>query len=71
MDPELFRAAYARLERLDERHAYKLRSRTRAITTPPSPDQVERQLRDLTEYTLELRQIVGELFEAISARPKS
>jgi hypothetical protein len=37
----------------------------------PSPDQLEQSLRDLATYTVELKEVVEELFLAIAGRPKA
>jgi hypothetical protein len=37
--------------------------------TRHDPDRLEHQLRDLATYTVELKEIVGELILAIGSRP--
>ena len=35
----------------------------------PNPDQIEQSLRDLSSYTVELKEVVQELFLAIAGKP--
>ena len=37
--------------------------------TRPTADVLEEELRDLTEFTVELKEIVAELFLAIAGKP--
>ncbi len=69
MDPERFRAAYQRLQNLDERLAYKVRPRSHASLSRASHEQLEDRVRDLAEYTLELKDVMDEMFQAIAAAP--
>jgi hypothetical protein len=69
MDPERFRAAYDRLQTLDENSTYKIRPKT--TLHRPSLDDLDARSRDLAAYTIELREIVEELMQAIAARRKS
>lgn len=69
MDPRRLKEAYAHLESLDERLTHKVRPRSRGSMVATTPDQVEAQLRDLAAYTLELKDVVRELFLAIAAKP--
>lgn len=74
MDPQRMKEAYERLRLLDERLTYKVRpGRSRAL--PPlhhsSSERLEEQLRDLAEYTVELREVVEELFLALASRTRS
>lgn len=68
MDPERFREAYAKLQLLDERLAHKVRPRAHSMSRL-SLDQLEDRVRDLAEFTIELRQVVDDLFQAIAAKP--
>lgn len=68
MDPERFKEAYNRLRLLDER-TYKLRP-NRHGPSRASLEQVEDRLREVSDYTIELKEIVDELFQSIAARPK-
>lgn len=69
MDPQRLKAAYQRLELLDERLTYKVRPRDGGGLTRPSADQLEQRLRDLAHYTVELKEILNELILAIGSRP--
>lgn len=72
MDPQRMKDAYERLRLLDERLTHKVRpGRTRGLAPlhRPSADQLEERLRDLAEYTVELRAVVEELFLALAGRP--
>ncbi len=66
MDPEKMKAAYQRLESLDERMSYKIRPKTGY--TQPSADQINAHLTDVANYTLELKDIVRELMLAFASR---
>lgn len=68
MDPQRFRETYQRLQLLDERLTYKIRPRSGSMNRS-SVDQLEDKLRDLAEYTVEIKEIVQELFLAISGKP--
>lgn len=67
MDPQRFKEAYARLRALDEGHTYQVRPRSRRsrLTT----EQLEDKLQEMARYTIELREIVEDLFQAIAGRP--
>ncbi len=69
MDPERFQAAYQRLRSLDERMTHKIRPRDAGFARL-SPEQVEDRLHDLARYTLDLGDVVEELFQAIASRPQ-
>ncbi len=69
MDPERFQAAYQRLQNLDERLAHKVRPRSHASLSRASHEQLEDRVRDLAEYTLELKEVMDEMFQAIAAAP--
>ena len=68
MDPQRFREAYQRLQFLDERLTYKLRPRAGTMSRG-SVDLIEDRLKDLAEYTVELKDVMQELFLAISGKP--
>ena len=70
MDPKRFREAYDRLEFLDERLTYKIRPRSGSMHRG-GVDQIEERIKDLAEYTVELKEILAELFVSISSSPKS
>ncbi len=69
MDPERFRAAYRRLQSLDERLTYKLRPRSRASLSRPRHEELDDRVKDLADYTIEMKEILDELFQAIAASP--
>ena len=69
MDPDRFRAAYQRLQSLDERLTYKVRPRSHTALSRATQEQLESRMRDLAEYTLELREIMDDMFKAIAAAP--
>jgi hypothetical protein len=70
MDAQRLKDAYQRLQSLDDRLTHKVRPRPGGSLVRPSPDQLEQTLRELATYTVELKEIVEELFLAIAARPK-
>jgi hypothetical protein len=69
MDPQRFKAAYGRLQTLDERLTHKIRPRRGRPLTRPTADVLEEELRDLAEFTIELKEIVAELFLALGGKP--
>ena len=66
MDSNRFRSAFETLQALDERMTYKVRMKpgTSRMTT----EQLEDRCRDLAAYTIELKEIVNELFLAIAGK---
>lgn len=66
MDAKRFRDAYSHLQNLDERMTYKVRMKpgTSRMTT----EQLEDRCRDLASYTIELKEVVNDLFEAIAGK---
>lgn len=69
MDPKRFKQAYERLQLLDERSTYRVRmqpGRSRLTV-----EQLEDKCRDLAQYTIELKEILDELFKSIAAQPKT
>jgi hypothetical protein len=69
MDPQRLKEAYERLDLLDDRLTHKIRPRTGGSLTRPSSEQLEEQLRDLASYTIELKDILRQLFLAFAAKP--
>jgi hypothetical protein len=67
MDPQKMKDAYQRLELLDDRLTYKIRAGTRT-TIQPGPDQINAKVKDLAEYTLELKDILQEFILAFASR---
>jgi len=70
MDPQRFRDAYQKLQLLDDRMTYKVKPRPGGALTRPNPEQLEAAMRDLAAYTIELKEIVHELFLAIGGQAK-
>lgn len=66
MDPDRFRAAYNRLQALDENSTYKIRPRTDMHR--PTLEDLDTRGRELAQYTIGLREIVEELMQAIAGR---
>lgn len=70
MDPKRFKEAYERLDSLDQRLSHKIRPRSGGGLTRPTPEILEAQIRDLASYTLDLKDILRELFLAIASKPR-
>ena len=70
MDPQRLKDAYQQLQLLDDRLTHKVRPRPGGALVRPSPEMLEQQLRDLAVYTVELKEILQELFLAIASAPK-
>jgi hypothetical protein len=69
MDPQRLKDAYQKLQLLDERLTFKVRPRSGSLSRP-TPEQMDQSLRDLASYTVELKEVVQELFLAIAGKPK-
>lgn len=69
MDPQRLKAAYQKLEALDDRMTHKVRPRAGGGYSRPGVDQLEERLRDLAGYTVELKEVVHDLFVAIASKP--
>jgi len=69
MDPARFRAVYERLQALDESSTFKVRPKV--TLHRPTVEELDVRARDLASYTIELREIVTELMEAIAAKPSA
>lgn len=69
MDPERFRNAFDKLQLLDQRSTYKVRMKPGPNRL--STEQLEERCRDLAAYTIELKEILDELFRAIAGKPDS
>jgi len=70
MDLKRLKAAYDRLEFMDDRLSYKVRPRSSSLSRP-NLEQVAEQHRNLAELTLELKEIVREVILAAASRPKA
>jgi hypothetical protein len=66
VNADQFKEAYNKLQLLDERLTYKVRPKGGGMTRP-SADQLEEKIRDLASYTVELKEVMDELFKAIAA----
>lgn len=71
MDPQRLKDAYQKLQLLDERLTYKVRPKPGGSLTRPTSEQLEQSLRDLAAYTVELKEVVQELFLAIAGKAKT
>lgn len=71
MDPQRLKDAYQKLQLLDERLTYKVRPKSTGSLTRPTVEQLEQNLRDLSAYTIELKEVVQELFLAIAGKPRT
>lgn len=69
MDPQRLRDAYQKLQSLDERMTHKVRPRSGGTLVRPSQEQMEQSLRELASYTVELKEVVQELFLSIASKP--
>jgi hypothetical protein len=70
MDPQRMKDAYQKLQSLDERMTHKVRPRAGGGLVRPSPEQLEQSMRELAVYTVELKEVVQELFLAIAGKPQ-
>lgn len=70
MDPKRFKETYTKIELLEDRLAYRIRSRSVRARSAPGIDSLDERLRDLAEFTLDLKDCVKELMEAIAAKPE-
>lgn len=70
MNPQKMKEAYQRLEMLDERLTYKIRSGTRTMVQP-TPDQINAKVKDLAEYTMELKDILRDFMLSFANPPRN
>ena len=70
MDPQRMKDAYQKLQLLDDRLTHKVRPRAGGTMVRPTPEMLEQSMRDLAVYTIELKEIVQELFLAIAGKPQ-
>jgi hypothetical protein len=68
MNVQRLKDAYQKLQSLDDRMTYKVRPRQGGPLVRPSPEALELALRDLATYTVELKEVVKELFLAIAGK---
>jgi hypothetical protein len=69
MDPQRLKDAYQKLQSLDERMTHKVRPRSGGTLVRPSQEQLEQSLRELASYTIELKEVIQELFLSIASKP--
>ncbi|MDP9121346.1 MAG: hypothetical protein M3O15_08260 [Acidobacteriota bacterium] len=69
MDPQKLKDAYQKLQGLDDRLTHKVRPRPGTLSRP-SAEQLEQSIRDVSTYTIELKEVVQELFLAIAGKGK-
>jgi hypothetical protein len=50
---------------------HKVRPRPGGALVRPSAEQLEQALRELSTYTIELKEVVHELFLSIASKPQS
>jgi hypothetical protein len=67
MDAQRFKDAWERLDLLDSRLTHRVRPRPGGGLMRPSTEQLEVELRDLAAYTVELKDVLRDLFAAIGA----
>lgn len=70
MDPQRLKDAYQKLQTLDDLYTHKVKPRAGGGLVRPTTEALEQSLRDLSNYTVELKEVVQELFLAIAGRPK-
>jgi hypothetical protein len=68
VDPNRFKETYAKLELLDDRLTYKVRSKS-IQNRSAEPEKLDERVRDLAEMVIELKDVVRELMLAIAAKP--
>jgi hypothetical protein len=71
MDAQRLKDAYQKLQLLDERLTYKVRPKPGTSLSRPTSEQLEQSLRDLSAYTVELKEVVQELFLAIAGKSRT
>ncbi len=67
MDPQRLKDAYQKLQQLDERLTYKIRPKAGSMSRP-STEQLDQGMRELASYTVELKEVLQELFLAIAGK---
>jgi hypothetical protein len=70
MDPQRLKDTYEKLRSLDDRLTHKVRPRSGGPLIRPGTEHLEQAVRELAAYTVELKEIVDDLIQAIAARPK-
>ncbi len=64
MDANRLKEAYQQLEALDDRMSYKLRSRSSLMS--PTTEQLDTRMKDLANFTLELKDIMRDFMLAFA-----
>jgi hypothetical protein len=70
VDPKRFKETFSRLELLDDRLTYRIRSRSVKSRQAPTLELLDERLRDVAELTLELKDVVRELMVAMASKPQ-
>ena len=63
MDSKKLAELQSRLEYLDERWTYRIRPDTGGAMIRPSSEELDRKIRDLANYTIEIKNILRELID--------
>lgn len=66
MDPDKLADLRARMDYLDDRWTFHVRPESGGSLIRPSTEEVERKLRDLANYTIEIKQILLELLDELA-----
>ena len=66
MDPAKLQAVYQRLDMLDDRLSHRVRPRQPVNMGRLTPQLMEERLRDLSEFSIELKDIVRDLLRSIA-----
>ncbi len=69
MDPQRLKEAYERLRYLEEHALPRLRPHGGYSLHRAGSEQLEERLRQLTDFTAELSQVVRQVIEAFASRP--
>jgi hypothetical protein len=69
MDPQKMKDAYQKLQSLDDRLTWRVRPRAGGPMTRPSVENLEQGMRELAQYTVELKEVLDDLFQAIASKP--
>ena len=67
MDAQKLQHVYQRIDSLDERLTHRVRPRQPSNMGRLNPRQLEDRVKDLSQYTVELKEIVGELVASLRA----
>ena len=66
MDPKKLVELQSRLEYLDERWTYRIRPDTGGSMIRSSSEELDRKIRELANYTIEIKDILRELIDEAS-----